>query len=198
MRVPPVDAETGQILDYSSVELFLEAARRVKPGYTPDSLENIADICRLVEGIPLSLLLASTWVTEFSTQDIAEQISRSLDFLTVEWADLPERQRSLRATFDYSWKLLSPREQELLMNLAVFRNPFSSRDAHQVVGAGVQQLHALVGKSLLGSTADGHYQMHDLVRQYSLEKQTQASVGLESQARQQHSDYFMETGSWLE
>ncbi len=192
MRVPPVDVETGQILDYSSVELFLEAARRVKPGYTPDSLENIANICRLVEGIPLSLLLASTWVTEFSTQDIAEQISCSLDFLTVEWADLPERQRSLRATFDYSWKSLSPREQELLMNLAVFRNPFSSRDAYQVIGAGVKQLHALVGKSLLGSTADGHYQMHDLVRQYSAEKQTQAPAGMERPARQQHSDYFME------
>jgi tetratricopeptide (TPR) repeat protein len=98
----------------------------------------------------------------------------------------------MRATFDYSWKLLSLREQELLMNLTVFRNPFSSRDAYQVVGAGVQQLHALVGKSLLGSTADGHYQMHDLVRQYSAEKQTQAPVGMERQARLQHSDYFIE------
>jgi len=46
--------------------------------------------------MPLSLLLASSWVTEFSAQEIAEQIEHNLDFLAVEWADLPERQRSLR------------------------------------------------------------------------------------------------------
>ena len=75
--------------------------------------------------MPLSLLLASTWVTDFSAQEIAAQISHSLDFLTVEWADLPERQRSLRATFEYSWNLLNPSEQVVLMSLAVFRNPFT-------------------------------------------------------------------------
>jgi predicted ATPase len=87
MCVPPPDTN-DEALNYSSVELFLEAARRVKPGYTPSTLEDVSHICRLVEGMPLSLLLASTWVTDFSAREIATQISYSLDFLSMEWADL--------------------------------------------------------------------------------------------------------------
>jgi DNA-binding SARP family transcriptional activator/predicted ATPase len=196
MRVPPPGAREG-LLEYSSVELFLEVARRVKPGYTPESLEDVAQICRILEGMPLSILLASTWVTDFSAQELARQINRSLDFLTVEWADLPERQRSLRATFEYSWKLLNPAEQAVLMGLSVFRNPFNLEAAQQVAGASPRLLHTLVGKCLLWSIAEGKYYMHDLVHQYSAEKQTQAPAGIERLARQQHSDYFMEqAASW--
>ena len=191
MNFPAQDAK-GQISDYSSVELFLDAARRVMPSYEPDNLDEIARICRLVEGMPLSLLLASSWVAEFSAHEIAEQIEHSLDFLAVEWADLPERQRSLRATFEYSWNLLSMAEQQGLMNIAVFRNPFTTQAAHQVAGASPQLLHALVGKSLLGSTTEGKYQMHDLVHQYSLEKLTLAQDAQERTVRQQHCDYFLE------
>jgi DNA-binding SARP family transcriptional activator/predicted ATPase len=191
MCVPPEDIETGQILDYSSAELFLEAAHRVKPGYTPDSLENIAKICRLVDGMPLSLLLASTWVTEFSTHDIAEQISRSLDFLTVEWADLPERQRSLRATFDYSWKLLNSSEQAVSMGLAVFRNAFTAQAAIKVADASPQLLHALMGKSLLSRTAEGLYQMHDLVHQFANELLEQ-NPEFAQEIHTRYSDYYLE------
>jgi predicted ATPase len=179
------------------VELFLDAARRVKPDYEPDDLEGIARICRLVEGLPLSLLLASSWVNEYTTQEIAEQIERSLDFLSVEWADLPERQRSLRATFEYSWKLLSPGEQQTLMKLAVLRNPFSAQAAWHVAGARQQVLHTLVGKCLLGNTAEGSFQMHDLVRQYSEKELALSQDGQESTTRQKHSEYFLEqVGGW--
>jgi tetratricopeptide (TPR) repeat protein len=164
----------------------------VKPGYQPDSLEQVARICRVVEGMPLSLLLASTWVSDYSAEEIAAQISCSLDFLTVELADLPARQRSLRATFEYSWNLLNPREQDALIRLAVFRNPFDPQAAHQVANASIQLLHTLVGKSLLGMTSDGHYQMHDLVRQYSTEKLNLASDAHGISAYQQHCDYFLE------
>jgi DNA-binding SARP family transcriptional activator/predicted ATPase len=194
MRVPPSEVK-GQELGYSSVALFLEAARRVRPGYMPESTEDVASLCRLVEGMPLSLLLASTWVSDFSVQEIAEQINRSLDFLTVEWADLPERQRSLRATFEYSWNLLSTTEQEVLMKLSVFRNPFNTQAAQHIAGANPQILHALMGKSLLGRPVEGYYQMHDLVRQYSGQKLAQAPNGWASSIRQQHSDYFLQQAS---
>ena len=191
MRIPPTDT-VEQVLNYSSVELFLDSARRVKPGYQPKNLDEVARICRLVEGVPLCLLLASSWVSDYSPQEIAEQIEYSLDFLSVEWADLPERQRSLRATYEYSWDLLNRREQEVLMSLAVFRNPFTAFAAQQVASTSPQLLHALVGKSLLDSTAEGLFQMHDLVRQYSAEKLTFAVDGLEKAVRQNHSGYFLE------
>jgi DNA-binding SARP family transcriptional activator/predicted ATPase len=190
MHYPLQDAR-GRLSNYNAVELFLQAARRVKPGYMSEDLVEVGRICRLVEGMPLSVLLASSWVTDFSTQEIAEQIERSLDFLSVEWADLPERQRSLRATYEYSWDLLSPMEQHNLMNLSVFRNPFSAHTAIEVASASPQVLHALAGKSLLGSTAEGQYQMHDLVRQYSQEKLSIAGDGHERTARQRHAEYFL-------
>ena len=191
MRFPPPDAK-GQVLDYSSVNLFMRAARRVEPGYMPSNLEGVARICQLVEGMPLSVMLASSWVADFSAQDIADQIEHSLDFLSVEWADLPERQRSLRATFEYSWDLLNSREQQVLMNLSVFRNPFTSQAASRLADATPQLLHALVGKSLLGSSVEGQYQMHDVVHQYSAEKLTLSPYAHEKTACQKHSDYFQE------
>jgi DNA-binding SARP family transcriptional activator/predicted ATPase len=194
MRVPPPEIQ-GQESEYSAVELFLEAARRVKPGYQPECPEDVATICRLVEGMPLSLLLASTWVSDYSPKEIAAQISHSLDFLAVEWSDLPERQRSLRATFEYSWRLLSAWEQDVLMKLSVFRNPFNVQAAQNVAGASLHMLHGLVGKSLLGSPADGIYQMHDLVHQYSEEKLSQAANGREYEIRQQHCDHFLRQAS---
>jgi predicted ATPase len=72
MRVPPHDVE-GEMLDYSSVELFLEAARRVKPGYLPDSLEGVGQVCRLVEGMPLSHLLPAGWANTLLKRLRADQ-----------------------------------------------------------------------------------------------------------------------------
>jgi predicted ATPase len=71
------------------------------------------------------LLLASAWVELYSPQEIADQIERSLDFLEVTWSDVPSRQRSLRATFDYSWNQLTPADQDILSALAVFHGSFS-------------------------------------------------------------------------
>jgi len=189
MNIPPMDGK--QVLDYSAVALFLEAARRVKPGYLPEDLDGITRICRVVEGMPLSLILAASWVGEYPTREIAEQIERSLDFLSVEWADLPARQRSLRATFEYSWDLLSLPEKQVLMKLSVFRNAFSAQAAFEVADANPKVLHALVSKSLLGSTSEGQYQMHDLMRQCSQEKLTLAEDGVERATRQTHSEYFL-------
>ncbi len=194
MRVPPPN-QVEKALDYGSVRLFLEAARRVKPDYNPDQLEGVVRICRLVDGIPLSLLLASTWMSDYSEDEIANQIERSLDFLAAEWADLPERQRSLRATFEYSWNMLSIVEQSVLMKLAVFRNPFSIQAAHQVAGSNRQILHTLVEKSVLISPYEGHYLMHDMVRQFSLEKLAGHPEAIEANIRQRHSDYFLEWAS---
>ena len=190
MSFPPPDSK-GQMMDYSSVELFLEAAQRVRPGYQPSDLSEIGRICQLVEGMPLSVLLASSWVAEFSALEIAEQIDRSLDFLSVGWADLPERQRSLKATFEYSWDLLNPPEQQVLMKLSVFRNTFSAQAAFEVADASPQGLHVLVGKSLLGNPNEGVFQVHDLVRQYSQEKLSIAGEGHVRTIRQRHCEYFL-------
>jgi predicted ATPase/tetratricopeptide (TPR) repeat protein len=191
----PSQEEKSKASGYSSVELFLDAARRVKPGYEPGDMQGIVRICQLVEGMPLSLLLASSWVEEYSEQEIAEQIEASLDFLSVEWLDLPNRQRSLRATFEYSWNMINEAEQQCLMDLSVFKTPFTSQAAMQVVGVSPRVLHSLMGKSLLEVAADGLFKMHDIVHQYSADK---LAASPESQARETHeahARYFLKQGA---
>jgi DNA-binding SARP family transcriptional activator/predicted ATPase len=191
MRYPTVDADE-ELSKYGSVKLFIETGRLVKPDYIPDHLDSVGEICRLLEGIPLSVVLASSWLDMLSSEDIAVEIRKSLDFLSTKWNDVPERQRSLRATFEYSWNLLNTDEQSVLMKLAVFHNPFTIQVAGEVAGASLQILHELVGKSLLVSRPDGSYQMHDIVRQYSLQKLDMSAEGLEVTIRQKHGEYFIQ------
>jgi hypothetical protein len=86
-------------------------------------MAHIAQVCRLVEGMPLAILLAAAWVGMLSLSEIAAQIAgeseAGIDFLTADWRDMPERQRSMRAVFDRSWGLLSERERQALARQAV-------------------------------------------------------------------------------
>jgi tetratricopeptide (TPR) repeat protein len=81
------------------------------------------------------------------------------------------------------------------MKLAVFRNPFSIQAAYQVAGSNRQILHTLVEKCVLTSPYEGHYLMHDIVRQFSLEKLAGHPEAIEASIRQRHSDYFLEWAS---
>src|SRR5207247_7340319 len=106
----PLDAT-----EYSAVQLFLQSARRVQPAFVLDenNLKYVTRICRLVQGMPLGILLAAAWVETLSLPEIAQEIEKSLGFLETDQRDLPERQRSLRAAFDYSWNLLADSEREI-------------------------------------------------------------------------------------
>jgi tetratricopeptide (TPR) repeat protein len=184
--------ESADIGPYEAVQLFLSSARRVRPDYEPTrkDLARVAEICRLVEGMPLALLLAAAWMEMLTPTEIATEISQSLDFLESDLRDAPERQRSMRAVFDHSWNLLSERQQEVLAGLSVFCGSFARQAAQQVTGASLRELMTLVSRSLLHrapvpSTAfrsiqqdrqggplrpEGRYEMHELLRQYAAEK----------------------------
>src|SRR5204863_9560499 len=79
--------ETPQdALEYSAVKLFMQSARRVRSDFqlSGDDLPYVARICRMVQGTPLGILLAASWVEALSPGEIAHEISRSLDFLETE------------------------------------------------------------------------------------------------------------------
>jgi tetratricopeptide (TPR) repeat protein len=109
----------------------------------------------------------------------------------VSWNDVPARQRSLRATFNYSWNQLLPPEQEVLIALAVFHGRFSRQAVAEVTQAPVRMLQSLVDKSLVIRAADGRYQLHDLLRQYADQKLGQTGA-LEGQVRDRHSAFYLE------
>jgi predicted ATPase/class 3 adenylate cyclase len=186
------DWETPEdALDYSAVKLFLQSARRVRPGFEPADadLKYVARICRLVQGMPLGILLPAAWLTMLNPAEIAAEVQASLDFLETDSRDLPERQRSMRAVFDHSWSLLTAREQEVMQALSVFRGGFHREAAQQVTGATLRDLRALVDKSLLQWDTTGRYGIHELLRQYAAEHMEKAPADKEA-VQDRHCTYY--------
>jgi predicted ATPase len=100
--------------------------------------------------------------------EIAAEIAKNLDFLETEICDVPDRHRSLRAAFDYSWARLSLEERNTFLALSVFRGGFSREAAQAVAGASLRGLSILVNKSLvMASPKTGRYQLHEMLRQYA-------------------------------
>lgn len=190
MHVPESDRVDG-IETYSAMQLFLQSARRVHSGFTlsPDDKPHAVRICRIVEGMPLAIELASAWVRTISCHEIAHEIERNLDFLATTLRDVPERHRSLRAVFDHSWNLLTPEEQRAFRSLSVFRGGFQREAAGDVAAAPLPLLAPLMDKSLLRRTPSGRYEIHELLRQYARDKL--AASNDEPETRNRHLAHFL-------
>jgi tetratricopeptide (TPR) repeat protein len=155
----------------------------------PGDLEAAARLCNLVEGVPLAIILAASWVELLSLEEIYQEISQNLDFLESRDVDIPERQRSLRAVFNASWDALDSQEQGALERLAVFQGSFTREAALAVTRVSLQTLLDLLHKSWLERSQNGRYQIHELQRQYASEKLQQKPADWEI-ARNEHAAYF--------
>lgn len=169
LSFPPTNY-TGQLEDYHSIMLFVKRAQRIRADFqiTVDNQLPLIRICQLVEGVPLAIELAAAWVGVLSCREIAQEIQLNMDFLTTSMRDVPERHRSIRATFDHSWNLLSSEERHVLCQLAVFEGGFDRRAAHQIAGASLYLLASLNAKSLVRRAEGGRYDLHEVIRQYAL------------------------------
>src|SRR5690606_6400978 len=113
--------------NYSAVQLFVRTARQVQPQFDL-SAENAAQVqclCQQVAGMPLALKLAAAWLRVISLDDVVAEVERGLDLLATQLRDVPARQRSMRAIFDYTWALLTPEEARVMAGLSVFRGGFT-------------------------------------------------------------------------
>jgi DNA-binding SARP family transcriptional activator/predicted ATPase len=194
----PADTLTAnKALDFAAARLFLQSARRIRPDFdlSTDDARHINRICQLVEGMPLALQLAASWVDVLSLQEIAAEIERSLDFLESSEQDVPSRQRSMRALFDKVWERLNQTERDVFARLSIFRGGFMRPAAHEITGASIRLLATLTEKSLLQyDNKGGRYQIHELLRQYGHEKLALNSYVL-SDVQDQHCAYFC---AWLQ
>jgi len=179
--------------EYSAIKLFVQQAQRIKSGFGLSEAERgaVIRICQLVEGAPLGIELAASWLRVLSCAEIVIEIEKGLDFLTTNWQNVPERHRSLRAVFDYSWNLLAPDERASFAKLAVFQSGFQREAAAQVADASLTLLADMVDKSLLRRAATGRYELHDLLRHYAEEK-LRADEALYAQVRNAHCRYYAE------
>jgi len=176
---------------YSAVQLFLQSAGRAQVGFTvgEEELPQVVRICQLVQGLPLGIELAASWVKMLTPQEIADEIASSLDFLESDWQDMPQRHRSLRAVFEQSWKLLPEREKRAYPALSLFRGPFRREAAQQIGGASLPILTALVDKSLVRRTSTERFEIHELLRQYAAEK-LKAEPQEERHVRQAYREFY--------
>jgi predicted ATPase/DNA-binding XRE family transcriptional regulator len=203
LALPPTtrSPSKGEVAGSPAGTLFVERARSTSSGFrlTAENAADVAAICWRLAGLPLALELAAA-NTKFL--DPATLLSRLDRALSTAWGrDLPERQRTMRATLDWSYGLLGERESRLLGRLSVFVGGFSLEAAEAIGAAGdvdaegvIYGLGALVEQSLV--TADQaagglRYGMLEPVRQYALEKL--AKGGEEGETRERHAAY---TWTW--
>ncbi|HSJ89249.1 MAG TPA: BTAD domain-containing putative transcriptional regulator, partial [Anaerolineales bacterium] len=188
-----------QAKSFSALQLFVERGKRVRPDFrlTPENLGAVTEICRLVEGMPLGIELAAGWLEVLTPAEIAAEVTRSLDFLETDLQDVSDRQRSIRAVFESSWKMLSEEEQNIFKKLTVFRGSFSREAAQNVSGTSLRMLLGLVNKSWLQQVEEGRFALHEVLRQYGHER-LQSNEEEWQLANDSHAEYYLDFVEKLE
>jgi len=188
----PRAEQLQQAEEYSAVQLFVQAARRVNPTFalTSQELPAVIRICHLVEGMPLALELAASWMRLLAAGEIVSEIEQNLAILTSSLHDTPERHRSLLAVFEYSWERLTAVERDVFQRLAVFQAGFRRDAAQRVAEANLPILLKLVDKSLVRNDGGNRFYVHELLRQFAAERLATQSA-TETATRDRHCVYYL-------
>jgi predicted ATPase/DNA-binding SARP family transcriptional activator len=161
---PPGDAATQA----DAVRFFMQrAAREQAAATTPAEVSSVLRICRAVEGMPLALDLAASWVGTLGLEEIAEELERDLGLLVASGRGHAERQRSVNAVFEASLTRLSPDGRALFEALAIFPGSFDRAAASAIATATPMALRELVARSLLGASGGGRFRLHELLRRFA-------------------------------
>jgi predicted ATPase/DNA-binding winged helix-turn-helix (wHTH) protein len=190
--VPPLAVPTENSLDgenplrYGAVRLFVERAGRLPSRSSPeaDIGSAIAGICRRLDGIPLAIELAASRAATLGVEELSARLDHRFELLTGGWRTALPRQRTLRATLDWSYELLAEAESAVLRRLAVFAGSFTLKAATTVVADDeiaawevVDCFANLVAKSLVTANSGGaeiQYRLLETTRAYALEKLVEA------------------------
>ena len=175
------------LISAEALALFTARARQFEPGFEPD--ERVAEICRRLDGLPLAVELAAARIKVLTPAQILERLEHRLDLLTAGARDAPARQRTLRATLEWSCDLLSDDEKGLFARLGVFAGSFTVEAAEAVTDAGIDTLQSLVDKSLVRRWGSGRLGMLETVREYAVERLDACREG--ETLRSRHADYFV-------
>ena len=148
--------------------LFVERARSIGRELAPDA--TVEAICRRLDGLPLAVELAAARTKLLAPEPLLERLDSTLPLLTGGARDAPERQRTLRATIEWSYDLLDSGSKELFARLSVFAGSFPLSAAEEVSGADLDGVAALVDSSLVKPIGDDRFLMLETIREYALER----------------------------
>jgi predicted ATPase len=172
--------------EQEAISLFCERAEAVRPGFAADGV--VAAICERLDRLPLAIELAAARIKVLEPADMLTRLERRLPFLISQRRDLPERQRTLRSTIEWSYDLLDRDEQRLFRRFGIFTGGARLQAARHVCAATLEGLESLVDKSLLRYEA-GRFVMLETIREYALEVLTES--GEERDRRLCHAEYFL-------
>jgi predicted ATPase/DNA-binding SARP family transcriptional activator len=200
--VPPLPlaartAGVEEICDSPAVRLFAERATAADPGFTltPENAAVVADICRKLDGLPLTIELAAARARSVPVEHLASMLGDRFTLLTTGSRTALPRHRTLAAVIGWSWDLLTDDERRLVEALSVFPGTITPDAAERVCPPGVPAVPALQGlvdKSLL-QRVDGpgaRYRMLETIREYALRRL--AASGDVERARAAHTRHFLE------
>ena len=196
LRLPAGDDDTAE-----AVELFVERARAMTPGFTvgPANAAAVIRLCRQLDGLPLAIELAAARAGVFGAAEISRRLGTGPGVLRNPSRGAPHRHQTLRATLDWSYRLLTGQEQMLFRRLSCFGGSFALRAAETVVaGQGIEAdmvsdlTAALVAKSLVTASErdeEYRYRMLETIRQYAARQL--AESGEEPMVHAAHGAYYL-------
>lgn len=200
LDVPEPDADLERLLRNAAVALFVQRAQAVRPTFTltRENARAVAAICRRLDGLPLALELSAARVAVLTPQALLQRLNHSLDILRGGARDLPERQRTIRDTIQWSFDLLLPSEQLLLRRLSVFVGGWTLEAAEAVVGVSTNDvldgLASLRDKSLILQRElpgdELRFGMLETIREFAREQLERDDE--RARVERAHADYFLQ------
>lgn len=192
-HLPPLDA----LSSYSAVVLFTQQAQAVKPGFalTETNAADVVEITARLDGLPLAIALAAARIALLPPSALLVRLSRhtSLRLLTGGALDLPERQRTLRATIAWSYDLLDPEEQQLFRHLSIFVGGCDVDAIEAISGDDVLDgVASLIDKNLLRHIEldhDSRLTMLETIREFGVSQLDSSGEG--ERVRHRHALYYM-------
>jgi predicted ATPase len=172
--------------EHEALELFESRARAARRDFAVTG--EVREICARLDNLPLAIELAAARVKVLSPAALLERLERRLPVLAGGTRDAPERQRTLRATIEWSHDLLTGDEQQLFARLSVFAGGCALEAAEEVCDADLDTLASLVDKSLLRQTND-RFWMLETIREYAVERLE--TSGEAEQVRRRHAEHFL-------
>lgn len=178
-----------------AVALFKSRVQAVRPDFevTSENASSVVAICIAVDGLPLALELAAARMKVLEPAALLPRLRDRLD-LTARASDVPERQRTIRATIDWSHDLVGAPERRLYARLSVFPGDFSVEAAEAICGAELSTVESLVDSSLLHAGGD-RFRMLEAVRQHAGERLAEA--GEAEDVRRRHLGFYLELAEEL-
>jgi diguanylate cyclase (GGDEF)-like protein len=185
LELPARGDDDAALARSEAVRLFLQRAFGASaPPQIGEELPHIARICRMLGSLPLGIELAAAWARTLPCATIADEIERGFSLLENSGAG-SDQQRSLRAVFEHSWRMLAPEEQRILRRLSAFRGPFSLAAASAVAAdarshtarpgsphalpSALRAIGTLIDKSLLRRVSAERFELHEVIARYSAE-----------------------------